>query len=106
MHSYHWPGNVRELENVVQRALVMARGVEIQAADLNLPENVKALTTTSASQLKHSKKQAEFDYIYDLLSRFKGHRTQTAEALGVSTRALRYKIAAMREYGMDIDAIA
>jgi len=40
------------------------------------------------------------------LSRFKGHRTQTAQALGVTTRALRYKIAAMRECGIDIDAIA
>ncbi|MBE0378084.1 sigma-54 dependent transcriptional regulator [Pseudoalteromonas prydzensis] len=106
MQDYHWPGNVRELENVVQRALVMARGIEIQATDLNLPENVKTLPSASTSKLKESKKQAEFDYIYNLLSRFNGHRTQTAEALGVSTRALRYKIAAMREYGMDIDAIA
>ncbi|TMP57327.1 sigma-54 dependent transcriptional regulator [Pseudoalteromonas sp. S1612] len=106
MLCYNWPGNVREIENVIQRALVMARGVEIQVEDLNLPECSPAAVDFCASQLKENKKQAEFDYIYSLLSRFKGHRTQTAQALGVTTRALRYKIAAMRECGIDIDAIA
>ena len=38
MLCYNWPGNVREVENVIQRALVMARGVEIQVDDLNLPQ--------------------------------------------------------------------
>ena len=103
---YNWPGNVRELENVIQRAIVMARGVEIQVDDLNLPHCFQPVAKICATQLKDNKKQAEFDYIYDLLGRFKGHRKQTAEALGVSTRALRYKLAAMREYGIDIDKIA
>ena len=106
MLCYNWPGNVREIENVIQRALVMARGVEIQVEDLNLPQCSPAAAAFCATQLKENKKQAEFDYIYSLLSRFKGHRTQTAQALGVTTRALRYKIAAMRECGIDIDAIA
>ncbi len=106
MLCYNWPGNVREIENVIQRALVMARGVEIQVEDLNLPDCSPVAVDFCASQLKENKKQAEFDYIYSLLSRFKGHRTQTAQALGVTTRALRYKIAAMRECGIDIDAIA
>ncbi len=105
MLCYNWPGNVREVENVIQRALVMARGAEIQAEDLNLPQCSLTAAAFCSSQLKNNKKQAEFDYIYSLLSRFNGHRTRTAEALGVSTRALRYKIAAMREYGIDIDAI-
>jgi DNA-binding NtrC family response regulator len=56
--------------------------------------------------LQHTRKQAEFEYIYDLLQRFNGHRSRTAEALGMTTRALRYKLAAMRENGIDIDAIA
>ena len=106
MLCYNWPGNVREIENVIQRALVMVRGVEIQVEDLNLPDCSPTAAAFCATQLKENKKQAEFDYIYSLLSRFKGHRTQTAQALGVTTRALRYKIAAMRECGIDIDAIA
>ena len=34
--AYHWPGNVRELENVIERALVMATGTELEAADIRL----------------------------------------------------------------------
>src|SRR5579872_3324547 len=34
--AYHWPGNVRELENVIERSLVMAKGTELDAADIKL----------------------------------------------------------------------
>lgn len=104
--QYNWPGNVRELENVVQRALVMARGIEVQAIDLNLPLQPKTVEVVAGNNLKRSKKNAEFDYILGVLSQFKGHRAKAAQALGVSTRALRYKLAAMREHGVDIDAVA
>ncbi len=104
--QYNWPGNVRELENTVQRALVMARGSEIQPQDLNLPACFLPAASFCAGLLKQSKKQAEFDYILDLLNKYNGHRTKTAEALGMSTRALRYKLAAMREHGLDLDAFA
>ncbi|MBU3023116.1 sigma-54 dependent transcriptional regulator [Aestuariibacter sp. A3R04] len=106
MLSYNWPGNVRELENVIQRALVMARGVELQVDDLNLPKCSVPAAKFCAAQLKQNKRQAEFDYIYELLHRFRGHRSRTAEALGMTTRALRYKLVAMREVGMDVDSIA
>ncbi len=101
--SYSWPGNVRELENVVQRALVMARGMEIQAEDLGLPLIVTP-TENCGQQLQQTKQQAEFEYICDLLRRFNGHRSQTAEALGMTTRALRYKLTAMREAGINVNA--
>ncbi|WP_337842376.1 sigma-54 dependent transcriptional regulator [Rheinheimera sp.] len=106
--AYSWPGNVRELENVMQRALVMARGIELQPVDLSLPEQVvpAAELPVSAEQLKQSKRNAEFDYVLGVLNQFNGHRTRAAAALGVSTRALRYKLAAMREHGVDTDAIA
>ena len=106
MLSYNWPGNVRELENIIQRAIVMARGIEIRVEDLGLPKcNLKA-AELCANHVQDTKKQAEFDYIFELLQQFRGHRSRTANALGVSTRALRYKLAAMRESGMDVDAIA
>ena len=104
--QYNWPGNVRELENTVQRALVLARGSEIQPQDLNLPVCHLPATTFCSAVLKQNKKQAEFDYILGLLNKYNGHRTKTAEALGMSTRALRYKLAAMREFGVNLDALA
>lgn len=36
--NHDWPGNVRELENVIQRALILARGLHLQPADLMLPQ--------------------------------------------------------------------
>ena len=126
---YDWPGNVRELENVIQRALVMSRGCLIRAEDLMLPIQLdgkeleaqdpaavletwatpisprKTATSRSKPNLQKSRKLAEFDTIIETLRRFNGHRSKTAEELGVSTRALRYKIQTMREQGLDIDQI-
>ncbi len=109
LSQYHWPGNIRELENVIQRALVMRHGDYITAHDLMLP--VKLIGAVSeempANKLGHVevKKQAEYQYILDKLREFNGNRTKTANALGVSTRALRYKLAAMREYGIDLQSV-
>ncbi|NAW64990.1 helix-turn-helix domain-containing protein, partial [Photobacterium halotolerans] len=52
-----------------------------------------------------AKKQAEYQYVLDVLKQHEGNRTLTAKALGVTTRALRYKLAAMREQGIDISQI-
>ncbi|WP_076413116.1 sigma-54-dependent Fis family transcriptional regulator [Shewanella sp. UCD-KL12] len=104
--SHNWPGNVRELENTIQRALVMRRGQALQASELGI-EGDSALTDDTRVQseqgLKASKKHAEFQYILDTLKKFNGHRSQSAQALGMTTRALRYKLAQMREEGIDIE---
>ena len=55
--------------------------------------------------LHNSRKLAEFNTIIETLRRFNGHRSKTAEELGVSTRALRYKLQTMREQGMDVEQI-
>ncbi|MDV2078626.1 sigma-54-dependent transcriptional regulator [Marinobacter xestospongiae] len=107
--AHDWPGNVRELENTIQRALILARGLVLQTIDLMLPDTVTAPTPAqmpAASSLQHSRRSAEFQHVLDTLRRFNGHRKDTAEALGVTTRALRYKLAAMREQGIDINQAA
>ena len=53
--------------------------------------------------LSETKRHAEFQFVLETLRRFRGHRTRTAEALGMTTRALRYKLAAMREQGIDVE---
>lgn len=106
--QYHWPGNIRELENVIQRALVMRHGGMVTANDLMLP--VDLITPISQPIEEKSmghvevKKQAEYQYILEKLRQFDGNRTKTANALGVTTRALRYKLAAMREQGIDLQS--
>ena len=107
--SYEWPGNVRELDNVIQRSLIMARGLHIQSVDLMLPncilpeETVAADTWHAPEGLSETRRHAEFQFVLETLRRFRGHRTRTADALGMTTRALRYKLAAMREQGIDIE---
>lgn len=126
--AWSWPGNVRELENVIQRALILCRGLTLQPEDLRLPSVAQGLSlsvapayaTVSLSaplaepapepapasvNLHASKRQAEYQCVLETLRRFDGHRTRTAEALGLTTRALRYKLAAMREQGIDIDQL-
>ncbi|MCL1096221.1 sigma-54 interaction domain-containing protein [Shewanella kaireitica] len=104
--SHNWPGNVRELENTIQRALVMRRGQALQAAELGLvDQDSQPYAEQSEQGLKASKRRAEFQYIIDTLRQHNGHRNQTAAALGMTTRALRYKLVQMREEGIDIDQI-
>lgn len=128
LENYDWPGNVRELENVIQRALVLSRGCIICGQDLMLPETVNTMVSQSETvqghhavtptadlgrfrmtkekpSLRKSRKLAEFDTIIDTLRRFDGHRSKAAQELGVTTRALRYKIQTMRESGWDVDQI-
>lgn len=106
--SYDWPGNVRELENCIQRALVMRRGLAIQAAELglNVQEEVLPVEHRDVTDgLRASKQQAEFQYIIDVLKRFNGQRTLSAQALGMTTRALRYRLVQMRDAGIDIETL-
>ncbi|WP_084722196.1 sigma-54-dependent transcriptional regulator [Photobacterium aquae] len=116
LREYPWPGNVRELDNVVQRALVMSRGCLIREEELMLPAMMATASQpmavlgnvdeeTQPLNLQQSRKQAEFETIIATLKRFNGHRNKTAQELGVTTRALRYKIQTMREQGVDIEKL-
>lgn len=112
---HDWPGNIRELENVIQRALILARSAIIDVVDLMLPRAGQGRVAnpllsvgqpqpeTAPDGLQASRQRAEFDYVLQILRKYSGHRSRTAEALGLTTRALRYKLAAMREQGIDID---
>ncbi|WP_436317827.1 sigma-54-dependent transcriptional regulator [Vibrio agarivorans] len=112
--TYDWVGNIRELENTIQRALVMRHSTWITPQDLMLPTlpSVAAavdrpLTPEMQPQarLKSTKKHAENQFILDTLAKYDGRRNLTAEALGITTRALRYKLAAMRDQGIDVDTV-
>ncbi|WP_394242860.1 sigma-54-dependent transcriptional regulator [Vibrio astriarenae] len=112
--SYDWVGNIRELENTIQRALVMRHSTWITPQDLMLPTLPSAAAPINRSlmpdtqpqeRLKNTKKYAENQFILDTLAKYDGRRNLTAEALGITTRALRYKLAAMREQGIDVDTV-
>ena len=110
---HDWPGNVRELENCLQRALILRNGLYIQAQDLGLsvpvsstPEQAPRLQPQALeggkAALRASGKWAEYQHVIDTIRRFGGHKTKAAESLGMTPRALRYRLNAMREQGVQI----
>lgn len=109
--SYSWPGNVRELDNVIQRALILYTGGVIEADDLLIEQFDTAIVSTSPiaeeqpeDRLGNELKQQEHQIILDTLHACHGSRKAVAERLGISPRTLRYKIAKMREVGIEIPA--
>ena len=97
--KYDYPGNVRELENIIERAVVITRGEVISSRDLpfsgNASEDAKRDMTTTRS-LKTSLEDLEHRMIRDAITQTKNHQTRAANLLGISERALRYKL---KKYG-------
>jgi two-component system NtrC family response regulator len=90
---YDYPGNVRELENLIERAVVLARDDVIGSGDL--PLTVQDPATEGREQgtsLTVAVERLERRMIRDALARSEGVQTRAAELLGISERALRYKL--------------
>jgi two-component system NtrC family response regulator len=85
IESHPWPGNVRELENVVKRALIMAEGLTISAADLALPTHDTQLAVLNLRQVRE---EAEKNAVLRVLGRVNGNLSKAAELLGVSRPTL------------------
>jgi two-component system response regulator FlrC len=125
--AYHWPGNVRELDNVVQRALILHSNniiehddllIENFEASLAIPDRGTRVMTTSVISMEPTQeplkdldenlgselKLQEHQIILDTLHACHGSRKDVAERLGISPRTLRYKMARMRDSGIQIPA--
>ena len=121
--TYGWPGNVRELDNLLQRALILLNGPVIGPDHIQFelanetpvyhegaaaPGTAGALTHSPNGSLNHSLAnsldQTERELILDALRTGQGNRREVAERLGISQRTLRYKLARLREAGIDVPA--
>ena len=105
--THAWPGNVRELDNVMQRALILANGPVIQAENIHIEGASEvapsaAQSVPSSGALSESVSAAERDLIMDALRADNGNRQAMAKRLGISPRTLRYKLAKLREAGVEV----
>ncbi len=98
LELFSWPGNVRQLENSIQRALVIARQRVLQPEDFDMELQLHSINL-SADGLEAELERTEARVINKTLALHQGNRKATANALRVSERTLRYKLAKMRDSG-------
>src|SRR5581483_7357648 len=92
--GHPWPGNIRELDHAVERAVLLAQGDQVRAADLGL----RGGATTAAPRLEDLPlEDVEKMLIQKALSRYEGNVSRAAQALGLSRSALYRRIAS---YGL------
>ena len=104
LKNYPWPGNVRELRNVIERAVLLAQ------SELILPEHLPAklrdaakLAAPALTLDSQTMDEIERNAIIVALKQHKSNRTETAKALGISRRALLYKLQRMRQQGFQFE---
>ena len=104
LQQYPWPGNVRELRNAIERAVLLSQ------SELILPEHLPAKlreAVKTAAPLPSPDAQTMDDIerhaILAALKQHKHNRTETAKALGISRRALLYKLQRLRQQGFEFE---
>ena len=104
LEHYPWPGNVRELRNAMERAVLLSR------SELILPEHLPTKVRDAAREAMPSMpsdarqlEEIERQAILQALKQHDFNRTETAKALGISRRALIYKLQRFRKMGFEID---
>lgn len=98
LRLYAWPGNIRQLRNLMERLVITVKDPAIQPE--HLPEEIRASkedARTMVVALGSSLKEIERETIRRTLAEVTNHREKAAHLLGISLRALQYKI---KEYGI------
>ncbi|MCA9076163.1 MAG: sigma-54-dependent Fis family transcriptional regulator [Planctomycetaceae bacterium] len=105
LQQYRWPGNVRELVNVVERAVVLAKGDLVMVGDL--PENIRSHITTpdvsahlNGGSLKSALANPERQIIIEALENNGWNRQDTAKLLGINRTTLYKK---MKKFDISFD---
>jgi two-component system response regulator FlrC len=117
LQNYGWPGNVRELENAIQRALLLSDHSVIEPADLELDDisgtKIASNQSVSSANVVNAPQTGpeggsdisslERDHILKVLVQVNGNRKKAVSVLGISERALRYKLKAYKDAGFEFE---
>jgi DNA-binding NtrC family response regulator len=100
--NYSWPGNVRELKNALEGGIVMCRDHVLRPEDFQVAGISEDCSDTTANDDCLSLEESEKNTILRALEQTGGVQKEAAEVLGISRRAIHYKI---KKYGIDAGSI-
>ena len=110
LQAYHWPGNVRELENIIERALVLAEGSDLDVEDLPPLDLLRSVSEIRSGRddlenllsggldLNEAVEGMEERLLREALEKAKGVKAEAARLLGLKPSALYYKL---EKYGIE-----
>jgi len=97
-----WPGNVRQLQNVIERAVILSAGADLDAEILGLADEMDSTERAHSVPSDMTLKDMERELILRKLEATRGNRTQAAGELGISVRTLRNKLNLYADLGVEI----
>ncbi len=108
LRTHPWPGNVRELRNVIDRAVLVARGGVIRSGDLRLgPQAPRMSPLDPARDVGYSPTlslaEVEAMHLRSVLEQTGGHMGEASEILGIHRNTMTSKV---RQYGIDVASIS
>lgn len=88
LSNYSFPGNVRELRNLIERAVTLGTGQQLELDDL--PQEVREAAMAGAQEREHQPtlEERECEYIKQILEQTKGNKTRAAQILGIDRVSL------------------
>ena len=90
--AYEFPGNVRELSNIIERAVIVCEGAEVEAS--HLPDSVRVAAAQQARKNRRpTLAEVEADYVRETLAATKGNKSEAAKILGISRKNLYERLA-------------